>query len=252
MSAQSQLTYQPRFVTTTTGSTVALHQCGSRGPSIVAIGGLQAKRMFEIPLGRALAAVADRARVTLIDLPGLGDSRPGGEVTMDTWLTDLSEAYSSMGAGRSIWTGSSMGAWLMLILQERRPEWFHSMCALAPAIDWDLNFPDRMPPPSASPSEMIMVLEGVQLTARLLRSMPRLHVLGRSYSLGCPVHIIHGARDQYDGKGLVASFASRLGPGCTLELLDDDHSVAKLRSASSLEAFTRWIRKELERVSAIS
>src|SRR5205823_1322173 len=126
------------FVTTRTGASIAVHEAGDGPHRLVVIGGLAGRALTETPVRPVLeAAGAQGVRVTAIDAAGSGQSKKGGEVTMQTWLDEIEEIFAARVGERAIWAGASVGAWLMLILHQRHPEWFHSMCALAPAIDFD-------------------------------------------------------------------------------------------------------------------
>jgi hypothetical protein len=128
------------------------------------------------------------------------------------------------------------------------PEWFRSMCALAPAIDWDTEFllPGVQNGTLPIEGDYIMV-RNAPCPSSLVISMGRHRILDAPFAISAPLHIIQGNLD-VEARPQVAEKLSRhlSGAACTLERLPlDDHSVAKLGSQASFFAFERWLYHQL-------
>lgn len=71
--------------------------------------------------------LAERYRVTLIDLPGLGRSAPAGDMSLDAAVAALLEAAPES----AHWVGWSLGGQLALAVAERAPERVKSLSLIA-------------------------------------------------------------------------------------------------------------------------
>ena len=130
------------IVGTRSGAAIAVYEGGS-GVPVFAIGGMSATSFSASGAASILERVARKgaARCVLMDLAAYGQSTAAGPgLTMDLWLQDIEEVFMARVGEPALWTGSSIGAWLMVLVHARRPEWFQAMCALAPAFDWDQQY----------------------------------------------------------------------------------------------------------------
>jgi pimeloyl-ACP methyl ester carboxylesterase len=247
------MNFQRIYLTSTSGSQVAIYRTGVSGPAVFVLGGLQGQSTAQTPIASILEAAAGfGARVAMMDLPGTGKSSYRGALTMELWLDDICEVYRSLEFKQGIWIGASLGAWLMLLLHRRNPAWFGSMCALAPAIDWDKNYvlPGIRSGKFTETQESV-ALGALKLPKSLVQSMSAHHVLDAAFKIQVPLHIIQGERDDTALPDITKRLAIQLGAQCTLELLeDDDHALAKLATPTSLDRFARWLRQELDRIAA--
>ena len=132
----------------------------------------------------------------------------------------------------------------MLLMQLKYPERFRSMCALAPAVDWDASFllPGLADGVLEKRGDDVMV--GIAPLPRTLVDSMALHrVLDSPLELAAPLHIIHGEIDR-DAPIAVAERLCRhaIGAQCSLERLSgDDHGLAKLETKASRLSFERWL-----------
>ncbi|MGE0231596.1 MAG: alpha/beta hydrolase [Flavobacteriaceae bacterium] len=128
------------------------------------------------------------------------------EGTITRWLEEA-RAVAALAGESPVLVGSSMGGWIALRLAEEmaaaaRP--VRALILIAPAVDMT----ERLLKPALTP-EMLRQLErngvcerpsayddGPYRVGRALLEDGANHlVLGRDLRLGCPVHIVHGARD---------------------------------------------------------
>jgi pimeloyl-ACP methyl ester carboxylesterase len=126
---------------TRSGSAISVHEGGGGSVPVFAIRGIAVRPFIESGMGPALEDAVDHgARCVLVDIAGSGASASSPALSMDAWIADIEEVFAARVREPAAWTGASIGAWLMVIVHRRHPDWFRSMCALAPAFDWDQTY----------------------------------------------------------------------------------------------------------------
>src|SRR6186713_2562723 len=219
-------------ITTRRGSAIRLLQGGAGANSVFAIGGISVRAFSESGVRVVLEDAAGcGARFVLMDLAGSGASSAGGPLTMESWLDDVEEVYERCVGTPAVWTGASIGAWLMLLAHRRHPAWFTGMCALAPAIDWDQQYvwPALRDGTLRAVDGTVVNADGTALApGALLVSMQPHHLLGRPFHLAAPLHVIAGLRDELAPAAATRRFIeSAQGAPCTGEIIPDgDHGIA--------------------------
>jgi pimeloyl-ACP methyl ester carboxylesterase len=243
-------TLQATTVATSAGSTIALREGGEGPAAVFAIGGMSVSSFLESPVHLALEDAAGKgARCAMMDIAGSGASKAAPGLVMDTWVRDVEEVFLQLVNRPAIWTGASIGAWLMLAVHRRHPQWFRSMCALAPAFDWD----QRYVAPGLRDGKL-GVIDGIVVNAdatavasrELLISMAPYHVLREPVRLAAPMHVIFGGADQLAPADATRHLIERAHGRCTGELLpDEDHGIAKLASPLAFARYLRWLQPQL-------
>ena len=238
-------------VQTRAGSHFAIHESEGTGPVLLAVGGLSVRPLADSGLYRAFEdAAANGTRCVMMEIAGGGEWRLRPGMTMDTWLSDIAQMFEERVQEPAIWTGSSVGAWLMVILHQRHPEWFRAMCAVAPAFDWDQQYIG----PALRDGKLVVIdgvvanPDGTAVAHRdLLVSMAQHHVLRAPCRLTAPLHVIFGARDEIAPQAAVRRFIETAhGAPCTGQLvLEADHSIAKLDWAFALERYREWLGRQV-------
>ena len=237
--------------TTRAGSALAIHESGGQGPCVFGIGGLSVRPIAISGLYLAFKHLADNgSRCVLMEIAGGGESPATPNLTMDTWLADVEQAYEERVREPALWTGSSMGAWLMVLAHRRHPEWFRAMCAIAPAFDWDQQYigPGLRDGKLGVIDGIVVNREGTRVAAReLLVSMAPHHVLQEPFRLHVPMHVIFGGRDELAPAEGIRHFIQRShGAPCTGQLVPDaDHGIAKLEWDSAPAWYVQWARGQL-------
>jgi pimeloyl-ACP methyl ester carboxylesterase len=242
-------------VATSAGSAIALQEGGEGPVRVFAIGGMSVSSFLDSPVRLALQDAGEKgARCAMMDIAGSGNSKAAPGLVMDTWVRDVEEVFQRHVNEPAIWTGASIGAWLMLIVHRRHPEWFRSMCALAPAFDWDQVYVG----PRLRDGRL-GVVDGTVVNAdatalassELLISMARYHVLREPLRLAAPMHVIFGAADEMAPADATRQYIERSEGLCTGDLLPgEDHGVAKLASPLAFARYLRWLQPQLVAVAS--
>ena len=237
---------------TSTGSTIAVGEAGAGPVPVFAVGGMSVSSFLDTPVRITLEDAARlNARCVMMDIAGSGGSTAPAGLVMETWIRDVEEIFAARVREPAIWTGASIGAWLMLIVHRRHPEWFRSMCALAPALDWDQRYiAPRLRDGRLGVIDGIVVNPDATAVAsrELLISMAPHHVLRDPVRLTAPLHIIAGAADEIAPAQAITQFVQRaVGSPCTGDILPgEDHGVAKLTSPLASMRYARWLRPQLD------
>jgi pimeloyl-ACP methyl ester carboxylesterase len=240
--------FRKDVVKTRSGSAIVLHECGDGAFHVFAVGGMAVRPFAQSAIAPALQDAADKgARCTIMDIAGSGESKPPAALTMETWLEDLEEIFADRAGVPALWTGASIGAWLMVLAHRRHPDWFRAMCALAPAFDWDQQYVGpRLKDGRLGVIEGTVVNpDGTSVATReLLVSMAPYHLLRAPAHLTAPMHVIFGARDELaPAEGTRRFVESCQGARCTGEMLPDgDHGVAKLDPPLVMLRYQSWLR----------
>jgi hypothetical protein len=140
----------------------------------------------------------------------------------------------------------------MLLAHRRDPRRFHSMCALAPALDWDQQYvgPRLADGRLGVIDGTVVDKDGTALATReLLISMAPHHLLRAPFALGAPLHVISGVRDEIAPAAAARRFIeTATGAACTGEFLPEgDHGVAKLDPPLAMLRYQAWLRSAVVR-----
>jgi len=218
---------------------------------VFAIGGLAVRPFAESGIRAAFQETAGNgARFTIMDVAGSGESLAPAALTMDVWLADIEQVFAERVAEPAVWTGASIGAWLMLLTHQRHPAWFRAMCALAPAFDWDQQYvgPRLNDGRLRVVDGMVVDTDAIAIARReLLISMAPHHVLRAPVRLSVPMHVVFAGRDALaPPEGIRQLIEAAQGAPCTGELLTEaDHGLAKLDSPLALRRYIDWLRARL-------
>ncbi|MET3998318.1 pimeloyl-ACP methyl ester esterase BioH [Marinobacterium sp. MBR-109] len=221
------------------------HETHGTGPDLVLLHGWGLSSAI---WGDFADRLAERYRVTLIDLPGLGRSAPAGDMSLDTVVEALLDAAPE----QAHWIGWSLGGQLALACAEQAPERLKSLSLIAanPCFVAREDWPCAMAPDvfnafvqsladneaktlqrfaalqtrgSASARDELKRLKNVISTAEpralaaalmLLESDLRSALVG----LNCPAQLILGDQDQLVPAGL-AEQARALNPSLQAHML---------------------------------
>ncbi len=99
-------------------------------PALVVVHGIGASKDH---WPRLAALLADRVRVVAPDLPGFGESDPGGDLSMGGQAETVAALLDALGLDRVHLAGSSMGGRVAAEIARRHPDRLRSLWLLAPA-----------------------------------------------------------------------------------------------------------------------
>jgi pimeloyl-ACP methyl ester carboxylesterase len=117
-----------RTITSETGATIYLEEHGSNSsqPLILTHGWSMDSTIWHY----AKRDLADRYRIIVWDLPGLGKSkRGGGKICLSEFARDLKSVIGQVGDQRPILVGHSIGGMIIQTLARDDPEWFRQHIA---------------------------------------------------------------------------------------------------------------------------
>jgi pimeloyl-ACP methyl ester carboxylesterase len=241
---------------TRAGSILTIHASGRDGPAVFGIGGLSVRPLAISGLYETFKEIATGGkRCVLMEIAGGGESPATPGLTMDTWLADVEEIFEELVCEPAIWTGSSMGGWLMMLAHRRHPERFRSMCAIAPAIDWDQQYivPGIRDGVLGVVNGAVVNREGTFVATReLLQSMAHHHLMDAPFRLHSPLHVIFGGRDEIVPPAAMRGFMERTqGAPCTGQLFGEaGHSIAKLEWDFAPAQYYAWVRAQIDAQAA--
>ncbi len=195
------------------------------------------------------AACAERGRACLrFDYRGHGRSSGRFEdFTIGQALEDTLAVLDRLVEGPVVLVGSSMGGWVALLAARDRPERLRGLVLVAPAPDfterlmwraWDEEKRARLLEEGVihEPSDYE---EPVPITRKLIEDGRR-HLLleAARIPVRCPVHILHGQRDEAVPWELSLELAAKLEtPHVTVELVKDgDHRLSEPADLGRLAA----------------
>jgi pimeloyl-ACP methyl ester carboxylesterase len=209
-------------------------------------------------------AAASGLACTRFDYSGHG--RSGGDFldgTISAWREEAIAVFDRFTIGAQIVVGSSMGGWIALLLAEalrRRGESrIAGLILIAPATDmtkelmWD-RYPKKARQEIAAtgvyrrPGEAGDPARGHDLvTLKLIEDGPA-HLFGeRLIETGCPVHILHGTRDESVPFELSTALVSRLASDDVVLTLikDGDHRLSRPEDIERLAGAVTAMRAEI-------
>jgi len=220
--------------------------------------------------------LAERYRVTLIDLPGLGRSAPAGDMSLVAGVDALLEAAPES----AHWVGWSLGGQLALAVVERAPERVKSLNLIAanPCFvardDWSCAMPPEVfgafvesladneaktlqrfaalqTRGSISARDELKRLKSVISSSRPQAMAPALRLLESDLrpalaGLSCPVQLILGAEDQLVPQALALE-ARALNNSLKVQVLEQG---AHLPFISHADAVLASIQQQVDGVDA--
>jgi pimeloyl-ACP methyl ester carboxylesterase len=226
----------PAFLTRPNRPALAYRHAPGSAPTVVFLPGY----MSDMAGGKATAVLADCAArgqaCLLLDYSGCGLSEGRfADQTLIDWRDDVLGLIAVLVAGPVVLVGSSMGGWVMLLVAlALDPDRVAALVGIAPAPDFtEWGFSDA--------EKAIIQTEG-QLTEEtpysdqsyvttrgFWESGQANLLLGRPIALTCPVHLIHGQRDDDVPWDISLKLARALsGDAVTITLIKDgDHRLSR-------------------------
>ena len=196
---------KPLTLTRDKGATIAYHAVAGMSPTIIYCGGYHSE-MTGSKATRLAKWCNDTGRAFIrFDYQGHGAS--SGEFkdgTIGLWRDDALSVLDRMAAGPVVLVGSSMGAWIALLLTLARPAQVAGLLLAAPAVDFtvelmwnkfdaEIRRELRENGVWHGPSEDAD--EAYPITMKLIEESRSHLLLGAPIPFAGPVHILHGLAD---------------------------------------------------------
>ena len=187
------------------GETIAYLRRAGKQPQVMWLGGF--KSDMQGTKAQALDVWAVRRGHAFLRFDFYGHGRSSGdfrEGTISRWRDDALCVLDRLGGRPQILVGSSMGAWIALLVAQQRPEMVAGLLLLAPAVD----FTERLIWARMSPKIRRELMEKGEwmrpsaysdgpypITRALIEDGRKNLVLNAPIAIDCPVHILHGMQD---------------------------------------------------------
>lgn len=223
---------------------IACRKRDGAGPAVLWFGGFKSD-MTSTKAARIDALCAERGRAMVrMDYAGHGESDGRfQDFVFSDWIEDAEAVLDRLAAGPAVIVGSSMGGWIATLIAKRRMErgaagQIAGLVLIAPACDFteELMWP-RFPeavrrqiletglfamPSAYSP-------EPTPITRELIEDGRRNLVLGQSFRVGCPVHILQGMKDPDVPWGHALKLVEHLplDPVTVTLISDGDHRLSR-------------------------
>ena len=196
---------EPRYWIREDGSRIAYGRLAGRSPTVVFLGGFSSD-MTGTKAIHLDTWCRERGQAYLrFDYQGHGAS--SGQFvdgTIGTWRDDAMAVIEGCTEGSLVLVGSSMGAWIMLLVAGALPTRVHGLVGIAAAPDFTEELIwRRLTADSRAelmrtgvvhvPSEY--TVEGCPISLALIEEGREHLLLGASIAVQCPVRLIHGTDD---------------------------------------------------------
>jgi pimeloyl-ACP methyl ester carboxylesterase len=226
----------PRLATSG-GNTLIYDKTDGRGPGVVFLHGLKSDRGGNKAL--ALEAFCRTRGYGFIryDMYGHGESSGAFEDSGPSrWRDDAVAVLDHLTTGPQILVGSSMGGWIMLLAALARPTRIAGLIGIAAAPDFTNATTGRLSAAQRAQFErdgFIDLESGYDAPLRIGRHLVddgnRNLVLGGPLQISCPVHLLHGQRDDSVPWQLSMQIADKLaGEDVVVTLVKDgDHRLSR-------------------------
>jgi len=187
------------------GETIAYLRRGGKSPGVVWLGGFHSD--MNGTKAQALDAWAAARGHAYLRFDYFGHGASSGafrDGTITRWRDDALAVLDHLCHGPQVLVGSSMGAWIALLVALARPEKIAALFLLAPAADftealiWERMSPDirREVMEHGEWQRPSAYGDGPYPITRALIEDGRRHLLLEApIELGCPVHILQGMKD---------------------------------------------------------
>lgn len=188
------------------GTRIAFRHTQGATPGILFCGGFRSDMTGTKAVALERRAASARGAFTRFDYRGHGDSEGAfADGTIGHWRNDALLVLDRATTGPQVVVGSSMGAWIALLLALARPERVAGLVLVAPAGDFTERLIwDRMPPETRE----TLLHDGVwlrqsehsddpdEITLRLIDEGRGHLLLDGPIPFGGPVRILHGSADE--------------------------------------------------------
>ena len=223
-----------------------LRRAGSE-PGIVWLGGFKSE--MTATKASALDAWAERRGQSYLRFDYFGHGSSSGSFrdgTITRWRDDALAVLDQLTVGPQILVGSSMGAWLALLMALARPDRVLALLLIAPATDFtEVLLWNRLD--AEAQREILVKGEWLRpsqydpkpypITRTLIEDGRKHLLLGGAIAVHCPVRIVQGMADPDVPWEHAMKLVSALGPDTQLTLVKTgDHRLSKPHEIELVES----------------
>ena len=229
------------------GGRIAFERIDGRGPGVVWLGGFRSD-MTGAKASRLAGWARETGRAFLrFDYSGHGASDGRFEDgAVSDWADDAAAIFDARTQGPQILVGSSMGAWIALLLALARPARVRGFVLVAPAPDFTERLYESLSAEERAGLERTGRVERPSpyapapdvFTRRLFDDGRRHLVLPRVHGLRQPSRILHGLKDEVVASRDVVRLAETLGSDDLVATFsgDGDHRLSAPKDLDRLVA----------------
>jgi len=184
---------------------LAYHLTEGALPGVIFMGGFKSDMNGAKAMALEAFCKARGQRFLRFDYTGHGES--SGDFTkgsIGAWRQDALDIFDHFAAEKNILVGSSMGAWLMLLVALERPEKIAGLVGIASAPD----FTEKLVWEAFTPAQQKQLIEEGQvlipdccgsapypITRELIEDGRKHLLLDKDIPIAVPVRLIHGTKD---------------------------------------------------------
>lgn len=187
------------------GETIAYLQRPGKTPGMIWLGGFHSDMQGTKAVALDQWAAKNGRAFLRFDYFGhgksSGDFRDG---TITRWRDDALAVLDELTEGSQVLAGSSLGAWIALLVAKARPERITALLLIAPAPDFTerlmwTRMPEEVRQHIQQKGEWLRPSNyndgPYPITLRLIEDGRQHLLLDAPIQIDCPVHILHGMRD---------------------------------------------------------
>jgi pimeloyl-ACP methyl ester carboxylesterase len=240
------------------GARIAYLKRDGAAPGVVWLGGFRSE--MTATKATALDAWAEQKGRALVRFDYFGHGASSGDFrdgTVSRWRGDALEVLDRLTEGRQILVGSSMGAWLALLVALARPDRVAALLLIAPATD----FTQELLWTSFSVVARREIVEKGEwlrpsayepdpypITRTLIEDGRKHLLLGAPIALSCPVRVIQGMQDPDVPWQHALRLVDRLGTDTRITLVKNgDHRLSMPQELELIEQTLSALVADVER-----
>jgi len=214
------------------GRKLAYHLTEGELPGVIFMGGFKSDMTGTKAVALETYCTRHGHRFLRFDYTGHGQSSGTFEQgTIGAWKQDALDIIDQLGAEKNILIGSSMGAWLALLVALARPEKIAALVGIASAPD----FTEKLVWEAFTPAQQKQLMKEGQvlipdcygeapypITRALIEDGRKHLLLDKDIPIHVPVRLIHGTKDNDVPWQISATLLERLAtPDVRLQLIKD-------------------------------
>ncbi len=241
-----------KFINRLDNNTIAYNQLTGKNEGIVFLSGFNSDMQGKKALYLEKWAKENNHSFLRFDYSGHGKSSGTIDTTcFSDWYQDSEYLINKLTQDKQILVGSSMGAWIMLMLAKRIPKKISAMIGLAPAPDfpklliWDKMTRDEKRKLVKNRKTTIRYEDGSKndFSYKLVKDSFKNLTLSKSITFNGPVYLYHGIADNAVPFDLSIKIINTFKGSKDIKLLLDKNAGHRLSETDQLKNITNIIEE---------